>query len=680
MQSMSKLVLIFILFVQFHCTNAPKAIILKSPNKNISLKFNLKNQGDYPVYSIKFQNKDILIESELGIEFKNSGLFKNDLQIKAVCFDEKDDAYDLVFGKTATARNFYREAKIFLEEKAAPNRKIDLIFRAYNDGITFRYYFPEQENMSDFIITDELTTFNFKKNPKAYGLFWDKYENNHETNYDILPLNSIPADTLVDLPLLLEFFDSLWVAITEANLTDYASLYLSPPANRKYSLNSKLSPHINQTEIKVKASTPHFSPWRVVMISEDIKKLIESNLIVNLNDPCAFDASWIKPGKSTWHWWNGTIGEDLPFKPALDFRTMKYYIDFCAENNIEFHSLVEADRVDWYRHDPSPTGDPLLNPGPNADVTDPIPELQLERLLKYAKEKGVGIRVWVHWKALRKKLEEAFAQYEKWGIVGLMVDIMDRDDQEMVNFYHKVLKTAAKHHLKIQFHGAYKPTGLRKTYPNLVGREAVLNLEWIKWSDRCFPEHDLIVPFTRMLAGPLDYHLGGFRSVTKENFKPIHVSPNVMGTRCHHLAMYVVYESYLQLVCDYPSAYVNQPGFEFIKQVPTTWDDTKVINAKVGDYITIARRKGNDWYVGSMTDWSARAISIKLDFLLEGNYVAIIYSDAVDADKFPNKLIKEKYLVDSKDIIKCKMASGGGLVIRLSPFEDLESELPRYSN
>ena len=667
----SIIILVLLQLYLFSCSN--NSIFLTSPDGNIQLSFKLKSYKsdyNYPVYRLSYKNRTILSDCELGVVFKKSGIFKYNLIIDKITFDEKDETYSLALEKTATARNYYKEVKISLAERNLPDRRIDFFFRAYNDGVAFRYIFPKQDSLLDFIITDELSTFNIEQDVVAYSLLWDKYENNHEGNYSIMPLKSIPVDTLIDLPLLLEFPDSIWLAITEANLTDYASMYLSPLPNRKSVLKSKLSPHINKSEIKAKAKTPHYSPWRVMMISDNIGKLIESNIIMNLNEPCEFDASWIKPGKSTWHWWNGTIGEQLNFELDMDFKTMKYYIDFCAANNIEFHSLVKVNKKNWYNYEQIPVSDSLADPDFYADVTSPIPELQINKLIQYAKDKGVGLRLWTHWVPLSKRLEQAFALYESWSIEGLMVDLMDRDDQEMVNFYHKVLKLAAKHHLKIQFHGAYKPTGSRRTYPNIEAREAVLNLEWNKWSDKCHPEHNLIVPFTRMLAGPLDYHLGGFRSIPIEEFEPKYVSPNVIGTRCHHLAMYVVYQSCLQLVCDYPSSYVNQPGFEFIQQVPTTWDDTKVINAKVGDYITIARKKGKNWWLGSMTDWTAREISIKLDFLPKGNYVAVIYSDTEDADRFPNKLHKEKIMVTNNDILKCKMVSGGGQSIRISPVEN----------
>jgi alpha-glucosidase len=272
----------------------------------------------------------------------------------------------------------------------------------------------------------------------------------------------------------------------------------------------------------------------------------------------------------------------------------------------------------------------------------------------------------VHFYALYPKLDLAFAIFEQWGLSGMMVDFMDRDDQEMVNMQEEILQKAAKHHLHIQFHGAYKPTGMNRTYPNEFTREGTLNYETNKWNDPALsPDHDITMPFTRMLAGATDYHLGGFRAVPPSKYRTQYTRPLMGGTRCHMLAMYVVLESYLGMVCDYPEAYEGQPGFEFIKQVPTVWDETKVLDAVVNEYITIARKKNNEWYVGTITNHNAREISVPLNFLDDGDYIADIYSDAGDVTENPNHLEKKTIPVTKKDVIKLNIASGGGQVMRI---------------
>jgi alpha-glucosidase len=306
-----------------------------------------------------------------------------------------------------------------------------------------------------------------------------------------------------------------------------------------------------------------------------------------------------------------------------------------------------------------------FQPGPNADVTKPVPGLDMKEICDYAKSKGVRVRVWVHWAALYPKLDSAFAIFEKWGLSGMMVDFMDRDDQEMVNIQEEILQKAAKHKLHIQFHGAYKPTGLHRTYPNEFTREGTLNYEVNKWDKRITPDHDLNIVFTRMIAGSTDYHLGGFRAVPDSLFKVQYTRPLMLGTRSHMLAMYVVLENYLGMVCDYPAAYEGEPGFEFLKTVPTNWDETKVVDAALQKYIVMARRKDNNWFIGSINNHEERTIKIDFSFLDEGEYRAIIYSDADDVNKTPNHLVKEEKLITAKDNISIRLAAGGGMAMQI---------------
>jgi alpha-glucosidase len=291
----------------------------------------------------------------------------------------------------------------------------------------------------------------------------------------------------------------------------------------------------------------------------------------------------------------------------------------------------------------------------------------MPELLRFAKDRGVRLWLWLHWSHADKQYEEAFALYEKWGIAGVKIDFMQRDDQEMVNWYHKIVKKAAEHHLLVNFHGAYKPTGFRRTYPNLMTREGVLGNEYNKWSKRVTPEHNCTLPFTRMLAGPMDYTPGGFLNRSKDKFKTNVKPTQVMGTRCHELAKFVIYDSPLRCVCDNPSNYENQPGLEFLRVVPTVWDDTKVLNGEVGKYITMARRSGQSWFIGAMTDCQERTLEIKLNFLGRGKYAAHIFADAPDSGENAEKLVEDKRVVTAKDKLTVKMASGGGFAVYLKP-------------
>ena len=634
---------------------AIKALELKSPNGQIV--FSLEMKSAYPSYSITYKGKKLVEDSRLSLNFAETGEFGKNINLSKPIFRELKETYDLVVGKNKTVHSHCMEMLVSMNERYAPFRRINLVVRAFNDGVAFRYEFPMQNKWKSFVMTDENSCFNLIGNPKVLTLFRSGFLTSHEGLYTSLQYNQIKADTLMDMPALFDF-NGTYMTITEAALLDYAGMYL---VKHNGVLCSKLSPLPGQNKNRVKADLPHKSPWRVMMISDRIGDLFESNILTDLNEPCAIkDVSWIKPGKTTFPWWNGTVVSDPTIVPGNNFETNKYYIDFCARNGMEYHSVVEQGGHEWYTN--NGTG---YQPGTEVDVTRPVEGLDMQKVCDYAKSKGVGIRVWVYWSALYPKLEEAFTLYQKWGIKGLMCDFMDRDDQEMVNIQTEILQLAAAHHLHIQFHGAYKPTGLERTYPNEFTREGTLNYEVNKWEKKITPDHDLNIIFTRLLAGATDYHLGGFRAVPEDKFVAQNFKPLMMGTRCHMLAMYVVLESYLGMVCDYPEAYEGQPGFEFIRQVPTVWDETKVLGAEVAKYITFARRKNADWYVGSVTNHDARDLTVNLDFLPEGNYEAEIYTDSPEAETNPNLLVKQIKEVTRKDKITLHLASGGGEVMHI---------------
>lgn len=624
-----------------------KAIQLESPGKALKFEFNL---NEAPAYSISFKDKQLIKDSPLKLHFKDEGEFKN-LKSGEPTFRSGTEEYGLIVGKTSKVKHSFNELVIPL---SGDKRTVNLVVRAFDDGIAFRYEFPKGD-VTSLKLADEETSFRMEGDPKVLTMFFPNYKSSHETLYSSHLLSEVPEDTLMDLPALFQFKDDVYMGITEAALVDYAGMYLRKDSGV---LRSSFAPHPADTTVRVMAELPHRSPWRVFLISDRVGALIESNIITTLNEPLKLqDVSWIKPHKTTWPWWNGNIISDPKVKAGNNFETNKYFIDFCARNGIETHSVVENGGHEWYVNDGEG-----FQPGPNVDVTRTVPELDMQKVCDYAKSKGVGIRVWVHFYALYPKLDEALAQFEKWGIMGMMVDFMDRDDQQMVNMQNEVLVKAAKHKIHVQFHGAYKPTGLHRTYPNEFTREGTLNYEVNKWG-KITPDHDINIPFTRMLAGSTDYHLGGFRAVPDSKFETQFIEPVMLGTRTHMLAMYVVLENYLGMVSDYPAAYEGQPGFEFIQKVPTTWDETKVVDAKVGEFITIARRKGNDWFVGAITNSQSRTIKVTFRFLSEGTYDAEIYQDASDADKEPNHLEKSVKQIGPGDSIELKLAAGGGSVL-----------------
>jgi alpha-glucosidase len=584
--------------------------------------------------------------------------------LKSSRLRESDSTYNMPYGKSNPIRDHYRELTMNLENDTAPARKFQVVFRAYNDGVAYRYVLPKQRGVKSVEVTSEPGTFQFVGDPQMWPLYFNSYVNSHEGIYDPGPFSALATNQLIDVPLLAEFDNGVSVAFTEANLKNYAGLYVrAEDINGQKRMRCDLSPLPDKPGVKVISRLPLPSPWRAFLIGAEPGRLIESDLLLNLNDPnVTGNDSWLKAGKTSFYWWNG-IQE--PVDPHKAFEWEKNYIDFCASNDIEFHAVIgtEGDHP-WYYQ----TTGHYSSPGPDADVTRPRPGFEMAKLVKYAHSKGVGIRVWVHWKPLSEHLEAAFTQYQKWGLSGVMVDFLDHNDQEMVNFANKVVQVAARHHLDVNFHGIWAPTGLERTYPNLFNHEGALNEEYLKWTDRCTPQHDVTMAFTRMLAGPMDYHLGGFRGAYRDQFKHRVVKPIVYGTRCFQLAMYVVFENPLPMVCDTPDSYIGQPGFDFLREVPTTWDETRVLSGQIGKYIVVARRKGSDWYVGAMTDWTPRELTVPLVFLAPGEYQVETWAD-VKGDPDANHLAFERRQMRAGDTLTMSLNSGGGEVIRIKPLK-----------
>ena len=638
--------------------DAAQTLSLTSPDGRLVATFGLGERGR-PAFEIAFRDIPIVTGS-LGLEFSGSGPLRENMKVVGVRRVSHDETYAIVIGKASAARDHHNELVVSLEETRPPHRKLDLALRAFDDGIALRYLIPEQGPLRDFLMTDEHTRFSFPGDPQAKILPLKNYTTPYEGYYDSKPVSELPADQLYGLPMLLAHPQRVWIAVTEANLTDYAGMYLSRAEREPATLVSKLSPLPGRKDgAKVRGKTPFASPWRVLMVADNPGQLIESNLVFHLSDPPAIkDTSWIRPGKTTFPWWNHYVLEGVDFKPGVNTATMKHYIDFCAEQDIPYHSLDGLD-IAWY-------GGPIDPQGPT-DVTKAAPSIDMPELLRHAKEKGVRLRLWMHWKALKPQLDEAFRTYEEWGIEGVMIDFMDRDDQEMVGWYHEVATKAARHKLTVTWHGAYKPTGMERTWPNVLSYEAALNQEYNKWQPPGVkgtpPEHNLDIAFVRMLAGPLDYHQGGMRNVLPQDYKFRDVAPPVQGTRGHQLAMYVVYQNHLPMMADYPQAYRGQPGLKFLIEVPTTWDETRTLHAELGQCLVIARRKGNAWYLGGMTAAKQHELALPLDFLGKGSFEAELYQD--DPAGGATAVTCHKQAVTATDKLRVAMSPSGGFAARL---------------
>jgi alpha-glucosidase len=629
--------------------------VLDSPDKSLTITFS--DTDGRARYAVARKGKPLLTPSPLGLALDKGGALSTRLAITGAVRTSVDQTYDLVVGKTRTVRDHYNELTVDLAEAGPAGRKLRVIARAYDDGVAFRYVLPDQPNLAGVAIRGEETRFDFAADDRCWALNLGRFGTSHEGEYDLIQASKFRASALFELPVVCQTADGTTFALAEADLKDFAGLYLSGRGDGGLGLQAQLSPRLDDPKIAVKTriGTDTVSSWRVVMVGDSPGDLVSSNLMTSLNPPTTLtDTSWIKPGKAAWDWWNGSVVAGVD-KPGMDTATMKRFIDFAADNKLEYMLIDDG----WYVGSGQA---PTVLPG--TDVTRQIPAIDLPGLVAYGAQKGVGIMVWVHWKALDDQMDEALATYEKWGVKGIKVDFMDRDDQQIVDYYHRLLTKAGQHRLMVDLHGAYRPTGLTRTYPHYVTQEGVLGAEYNKWSARITATHNVTLPFTRMLLGPMDYTPGGFRNVTPQVFKNQFVLPTVQTTRGQALAMYVVYDSPLSMVSDSPVTYAASPaGLDFISAAPTSWDETRVLSGQIGQSIVMARRKGREWWVGAMTNEDARAVKVPLGFLDAGSFTADIREDGAA----PTELKTTARVVSKSDSLSLKLAPSGGGVIRLSP-------------
>ncbi|MDD4921224.1 MAG: glycoside hydrolase family 97 protein [Bacteroidales bacterium] len=619
-----------------------QSITVLSPDKAIAVTIeNGKSLG----YSVKFRDRIIIGSSPLGFELKDEPVFDKDFAI----IDQKTESIrktwkPVVKSKHAEVLDNCNELRLKLKEKSGLRREMDLYIRSYNDGVAFRYKLYRGEKIGNREITKELTGFNIPGDPKAWIAEYGGYSTSNESEFFEHNISYLTGQSIAGLPLLMDYGNNCWVALTEAKIDNYSAFYVGTNGT-KNQLTTKLVPIPGQKEegSKVRFDDEVFTPWRVIMIGETPGILIESEIIQNLNDPCAIaDPSWIKPGTSAWdHWWSGEVKMEMP--------VVKQYIDLAAEMGWEY-MLIDWK---WYGE---------FNK-PEADITKVAPQINMPELIAYAKSKNVNLLVWLYSKDVNRNsaYKKAFPLYKKWGLAGIKIDFMERDDQEMVNWYLDIIKCAADNKLLVDFHGAYKPDGIIRTYPNMITREGVMGNEFYKFSEQMNPEHNVKLAFTRMLAGQMDYTPGGFLNVTKEQFKK--QSPTlVWNTRAAELSKFVIYESPLTVVCDHPDNILNKPGADFLKIVPTVWDNTKFIGGYPGEYIAMARQNGNTWFVGVMNNSKRKTVEIKLDFLTDGIYEMEIWADSKKSDTVATELQKKKQTVKKGDVIKVELANNGGFV------------------
>ena len=549
--------------------------------------------------------------------------------------------------------------------------------RAYDNAAAYRFVSTRK---GDYTVKNEVSEWDFADDNTVYGSYVKfnrkgtgnaiekQYYNSFENAYFVEPLKKMNPERLMFLPLLVEVDDKK-VCITESDLMSYPGMYLYN-SNGDTTLEGNFAPYPDkvtqgghnmlQGEVQTRkpyiaeVSGPRSFPWRICIVADNDAELLDDDMVFRLSQPNAIgDTSWIKPGKVAWDWWNdwGLYGVD--FEPGINNRTYEYYIDFAARNGIEYVILDEGWSVNK-----------------KADLMQVIPAIDVKHLCDYAKERGVGIVLWAGYWALNRDMEGVMKHYAEMGVKGFKIDFMDRDDQQMVDFYERAAATAAKYKLFVDFHGAYKPCGLSRKYPNVVNYEGVNGLEQMKWSGLELDQvtYDVQIPFIRMVAGPMDYTQGAMRNAQKSSYRESYSEPMSQGTRCRQLAMYVIYEAPFNMLCDSPSNYEKEKECtEFISEIPTVWDQTVALDGKIGEYAVIARRAGENWYVGGLTNWSQREIEVDLSFLPEGTFEIESIQDGVNANKIASDFRIVKQTADNKTKIKVTAACGGGFTMKITP-------------
>jgi len=653
MRGMLKKALIVLLPLSLAASSAKaqSSYDLRSPNNRIELRIRTANGIRYDVL---LGGRAILQDCTLSLDVDHKKL-----GAEAKVLRHKESSQDRVLEpvvrqKFAKIRENYKELRLDMDGGYA------VVFRAYDEGAAYRL--ETSLPQAEVKIYGEEMNLNFPSNYIVYYPEEESFFSHNERKYLPRHLSAIDPAFIATLPAVVDVENGAKVAIAESDVEEYPGLWLRGTSGNglaatfpPYPLKEKLE---RDRDVRVVESADYIAvtkgartfPWRIIGIAEKDGDLLTNQLTWLLAKPSQVqDTSWIKPGKVAWDWWNDWNVYGVAFKAGVNTQTYKYYVDFAAKYGIPYIILDEG----WYKL---------------GNVLDVVPELNMEELCAYAKEKNVRIILWVIWNTLDDQLEKALDQYAKWGVAGIKVDFMQRSDQKLIEYFHRVSRETAKRKMLVDFHGDQKPATMTRTWPNLINTEGVRGMEWSKWSAETDPDHDVTLPFTRMVLGPMDYTPGAMLNASKSSFRAIGHRPMSQGTRCHQLAMYVVFEAPLQMLSDSPSNYLREPEtMEFLAPVPTEWDETKVLDGKIAQYVAVARRNGKDWYVGAMTNWSPRELEIDFSFLPEGNFSLQAYQDGVNADRMGSDYKMVKSQVNRGTKLKIKLAPGGGWAGRVTP-------------
>lgn len=639
-------------------TASPKEFSLKSPDGKLTVAVDVDETVSY---SLEHDGTLLLDGSEISMTLSDGVTYGSGSRFLGKQLRSVDETIQAVNYRKKTVEDRYNELTLRF-------KGFNLVFRAYDDGMAYRFV---SLSRTPFNVVSEKASFSFPEDWKAYVPYVRDYSsddfsrqfmNSFENTYSHISLSEWNRDRLAFLPLVVEAADGKKLCITESDLLDYPGMYLYN-GDGDSSLEGVFAPYPaeekqgghNMLQMVVQSRKEHIAefekgtafPWRTVIVSENDWELTESDMVYRLATPAAedMDFSWVKPGKVAWDWWNDWNLYGVDFRAGINNDTYRYYIDFASAHGIEYVILDEGWAVNL-----------------KADLMQVIPEIDLKMLADYAASKNVGLILWAGYWAFDRDMEAVCKYYSEMGIKGFKVDFMDRDDQKMVDFHRRAAEMAARYGLMVDFHGTYKPTGLSRTYPNVVNNEGIHGLEQLKWSpDADQVTYDVTIPFIRFVAGPADYTQGAMRNATRWNYRPVNNEAMSQGTRCRQLAEYVVFDSPLNMLCDSPSNYMREAECTgFIASVPTVWDETEALDGKIAEYVAIARRSGDAWYVGAMTDWNARDLELDLSFLGEGDFVMTVYRDGVNADRAARDYVKETVAVPASRKVSVHMAPGGG--------------------
>ena len=620
-------------------------------------------------YSVSRNEQTLIAPSTISMNLSDGTVFGQNDKVRKTVRTSFDDTFSTVAYKKAEVRDNYNQILLNFKE-------FSLIFRAYDDGVAYRFV-SNLDKKKTYEVISEQAEFNFGEDRQAFIPYVNsgaktvegQYFNSFENTYTVQNLSQWRKDRLAFLPLVVAADDGVKILVTEADLTNYPGMHVIGTEGSN-SLKGTFAPYPKVIEqgghnrlqgmVKerenfiAKTSGDEVFPWRVIMVSTSDSQLAVNDMVWKLSpkQDAGTDYGWVKPGKVAWDWWNDWNLYGVDFKAGINNETYKYYIDFASTHGIAYVILDEGWAVNL-----------------QADLFQVIPEIDIQELVDYGKERGVGIILWAGYWAFNRDMEKVCRHYSEMGVKGFKVDFMDRDDQLMVNFHARAAETAARYDLMLDFHGTYKPTGLSRRWPNVVNYEGVHGLEQMKWRPKECDQvtYDVTVPFIRMAAGPMDYTQGAMRNASKSNYRPVYNEPMSQGTRCRQLAEYVVFDSPLNMLCDSPSNYITEAECtEFIAACPETWDESLGVNGKIGKYITIARHSGDAWYVGALTGWDERDLTIDLSFLGEGEWVLDIFQDGINADKAARDYKHTGAAVPADRKITVHLAPGGGWAAKIT--------------